>query len=569
MQKKMLYALVVVIVAVIVVAAAAAVILTTPPKKLTIDLWYNSDGHYGDTEPAVAQVIKSSLEATGKLTVNLQSEPWATYTDDFGNCRLPFFLLGWYPDYFDSDDYVSPFLTTSGAQSEGSCYNNTQMNTWISQEAASSVDATRNTLFGSIQDQLAADVPYVPLWQGSASIAYKNTSATRIGGLYLHPVSFKWFVVNKTGTAATNSLTVGTTDRVVSFDPAREYDYFSGEIVNQVFDTLLVYDTQTSTLLPGLATEVPTQANGGISSDGLTYTFHLRHGVTFHDGSAFNATVMKWSLERAIDLDLAGSPAFLLYDVGNLSRSPDSRIVVTPGDDYNITFKLQHPVGFFNSLMAFTISAPVSMMAYNNTGRQTDAVGKVIGTGPYKMTGYTPNQQIILTANPNYYNPSLYAVSRGIPKIPVLNQVTFTLYSSATNLKNDISTGAIDVAYRTLNPTDLDSLRTQASSLGLRVDIGSSPQIRYLVMNVGMAPFNDVRLRQAIAYAVDRSAIASTVFLNQVTPIYSMIPPSFPYSAPVFQTTYGSSPNVSQANSLLSQMGYTIFQANAIARIRS
>ncbi len=562
MQKKMLYALVVVIVAVIVVAAAAAVILTAPPRKLTIDLWYNSDGHYGDTEPAVAQVIKSSLEATGKLSVNLQSEPWATYTDDFGNCRLPFFLLGWYPDYFDSDDYISPFLTTSGASSEGSCYNNTQMNTWIAQEAATSVDATRASLFGNIQNQLATDVPYLPLWQGAASIAYKNT----VGGLYLHPVSFKWFVANKTGST---SLTVGTTDRVVSFDPAREYDYFSGEIVNQVFDTLLVYDTQNSTLLPGLATQVPTQANGGVSPDGLTYTYHLRHGVTFQDGSAFNATVMKWSLQRAIKLDLAGSPAFLLYDVGNLSKNPNSRIIVTPGDDYNITFKLQHPVGFFNSLMAFTISAPVSMMAYNNTGKQADQVGKVIGTGPYKLTSYTPNQQIILTANPNYYNPGLYAVSRGIPKIPVLNQVTFTLYSSATTLKNDISTGAIDVAYRTLNPTDLDSLRTQASSLGLKVDIGSSPQIRYLVMNVNMAPFNDARLRQAIAYAVDRSAIASTVFLNQVTPIYSMIPPSFPYSQPVFQSTYGSSPNVSQANSLLSQMGYTVFHANEIARIRS
>jgi len=155
------------------------------------------------------------------------------------------------------------------------------------------------------------------------------------------------------------------------------------------------------------------------------------------------------------------------------------------------------------------------------------------------LTGYTPNNQIILTANPNYYNPGLYA-SKGIPKIPVLNKVTLTLYSSATNLKNDISTGAIDVAYRTLNPNDLTSLQGQATTLGLKVDIGSSPQIRYLVINVKTPPFNDVRLRQAIAYAVNRTAIASTVFSNLVTPIYSMVPPSMPYSQPVFQTSYGS-----------------------------
>ena len=561
MQKKALYALIAIVVVVIVVAAAALVILTAPPAKLTIDLWYNSDGHYGDTEPAVAEVIQSSLQATGKLTVNLKSEPWATYTDDFGNGRLPFFLLGWYPDYFDSDDYVSPFLSTSGGQSLGSNYSSAQMDTWLAQEAAAASDTTRAGLFQSIQNQLARDVPYIPLWQGNAHVVYK----TSVSGVYLHPVTFKWFVVNKTGA---NALTVGTTDRVVSFDPAKEYDYFSGEIVNQVFDTLLVYDTQTSTLMPGLATKVPSLTNGGISADGLNYTFQLRQGVKFSDGSDFNATVMKWSIERAISLDLSGSPAFLLYDVGNLSKNPDPRITIPSGDDYNITFHLQHPVGFFNSLMAFTIAAPVSMMAYNNTGQQADQVGRVVGTGPYVLTGYTPNQQVILTANPNYYNPGLYA-SKGIPKIPVLNKVTITLYSSATNLKNDISTGAIDVAYRTLNPNDLTSLQAQATSLNLKVDIGASPQIRYLVINVKTPPFSDVRLRQAIAYAIDRTLITSTVFSNLTTPIYSMVPPSMPYSQPVFQTSYGSSPNLDQANALLGQMGYTIFRANAIARIRS
>lgn len=556
MQKKMLYGLVAVVVVAIVVVAAAAVILTAPPKKLAITLWYNSDGHYGDTEPAVAQVIKSSLEATGKLTVNLKSEPWATYTDDFGSGRLPFFLLGWYPDYFDSDDYVSPFLSTSGAQSLGSNYNDTQMNSWLSQEAAAADAATRTSVFQQIQGKLATDVPYIPLWQGNAHIVYK----TSVSNVYLHPVVFKWFVMNKTGST---SLTAGTTDRVVSFDPAKAYDYFSGEIINQVFDTLLVYDTVNATLMPGLATNIPTPGNG-ISADGLNYTFHLRQGVTFHDGTAFNSTVMAWSIKRAIKLDLSGSAAFLLYDVGALGKTP----VITTPDAYNITFHLAHKVGFFNSLMAYSIAAPVSMTAYNNTGQQSDAINKVVGTGPYKLTGYTPNQQIILTANPKYYNPGLYA-SKGIPKIPVLNTVTITLYSTATNLKNDISTGAIDVAYRTLNPTDLTDLQSRASSLGLKVNIGTGPQIRYLVINVQTPPFNDVRLRQAIAYAVDRAAIASTVFSNLVQPIYSMVPPSMPFSSPVFQSQYGSVPNLSQANSLLSQMGYTIFQANAIARDRS
>src|SRR2546422_11486812 len=89
----MLYALVAVIVVVLIVAAVAVVVLTAPPRKLTIQLWYNSDGHYGDTEPAVAQVLKSSLETTGKLSGELKAEPWGTTISDVGQRSLRLYLL--------------------------------------------------------------------------------------------------------------------------------------------------------------------------------------------------------------------------------------------------------------------------------------------------------------------------------------------------------------------------------------------------------------------------------------------------------------------------------------------
>src|SRR5439155_654807 len=91
-----------------------------------------------------------------------------------------------------------------------------------------------------------------------------------------------------------------TSIRTTMCHHACAYDYFSIEIINQVFDTLLVYAPNDTTLLPGLATQVPSLANGGISSDGMNYTYHLRQGVKFTDGTPFNATVMKWSIERVI-----------------------------------------------------------------------------------------------------------------------------------------------------------------------------------------------------------------------------------------------------------------------------
>src|SRR6266516_6407942 len=117
--------------------------------------------------------------------------------------------------------------------------------------------------------------------------------------------------------------------------------------------------------MPGLATEIPTVANGGVSADGLTYTYHLKPGVLFHDGSALTAQVVANSLNRAIRLDLPGSAAFLLYDVGALGRvggannNNSAPGVIEVVDPVTIRFHLPRAVSFFNDLMAFSVAAPV------------------------------------------------------------------------------------------------------------------------------------------------------------------------------------------------------------------
>jgi len=436
---------------------------------LSINLWFNSDGHYGDTEPTVALQIKSSLEKTGLIKVNLYSEPWATYKTHVSAGTLPFYLLGWYPDYFDSDDYVSPFLQTAGAKIEGSYYSNATMDQWITQEESTVNETLRTSLFAQIQNQLAKDVPYIPLWQNGADIEYKSG----ISGVYLHPVTFKYFTMSW----STSQLNVGTTDKVVCLDPACAYDYFSIEIINQVFDTLLVYAPNDTTLLPGLATQVPSLANGGISPDGMNYTYHLRQGVKFTDGTPFNATVMKWSIERVIALgdpaspnynaaQYGGSAAFLLFQVGGLGNNTNwltqtnDRIIVI--DPYTIRFHLNQPISFFNELMAFSVSAPVSPAAYSKTQPQADTpISKIVGTGPYMVTTYTPSTgPIVLQNNPNYYNTGIYS-NYGISSIPAIPKIVITLFSTATGMKNALLNGQIDMAYRTLNPQDITSLQTK------------------------------------------------------------------------------------------------------------
>ncbi len=540
----------VVILVIALIAVSAYALIPKASAKLPVELWYNNSNHYGSTEVAVALALQNSIASCGKVQVTLKSDIWTAYKTRWVNQQMPLFLLGWYPDYFDTDDYISPFLAISGAKSEGSFYNNSQVDQWIRDEASTSDPTIRADRFAKVQAALAEDVPYIPLFTGAAQVAYVNG----VQNVELHPVSYKWFIVNKPGATVLNA---STSDHIISLDPASAYDFMSIEVINQVFDTLLVYDAKTTALLPGLATEVPTVANGGVSADGKNYTFHLRQGVTFSDGTAFNSTVVKRSIDRTMRLDLAGSAAFLLYDVGALradhAKGNSAPGVITTPDPYNITFHLFSPVSFFNQLMAFSVSAPVPW-TYSQIGEQPSTVGNVIGTGPYVLSTHTVDQLVVLNRNPTYYKPDLYAVD-GISRVPQMDRVVINIKSTDAALKQDIETKAVDVAFRTISPVDLADLQGRQTSLGITVKLGSSPQIRFLVFNVNLIP--DKRVRQAIAYSIDRSAINSLVFLGQVSPLYSMIPAELPYASPVFQSRYGDA-QCASANALLSQVGYTI-----------
>jgi ABC-type transport system substrate-binding protein len=560
-NRRMLYAIVAVIVVAIVVVSGVAVYFLTLPHKYSVQLWYNNDGHYGDTEANLATVLKNSIESCGKVTVVLNSDPWAVYGPKRRNGDLSIMLMGWYPDYFDTDDYISPFLVTGNNRWAGSFYGNATVDKWIADEQTTVNSAIRLDRFTKIQDKLAADVPYIPLFTGFSEAAYVNT----LKNVSLHPISFKWFIIGKPGST---TLTASTSDHIEkSLDPAQAYDYFAIELVNNIFDTLLVYEPDRAVPMPGLAQQVPTIANGLVSPDGKNYTYNLKSGLVFSDNTALNASVVKRSIDRTIRIDDPDGPAFLLYDTGKLGRSAANGNNTAPGvitvaaNNSALTFHLSAPVPFFNDLMAFSVSAPVPWK-YKQDGLQPSTPGSVIGSGPYNLTGHTPNQQFILSRNTRYHSPGLYA-SFGIPTIPVEDTVTINVRSSSTILKNDLTVNPklADVVYRTLNVDDTKSLQGQTTALGIKVDIAKSPFIRYMVINVGDKPaaITDVRVRQAIAYSVDRQAIARDVFGGNVQPLYSLVPSGFPFSVvyakPTFQTAYGDN-NCAAANALWSKLGY-------------
>ena len=140
---------------------------------------------------------------------------------------------------------------------------------------------------------------------------------------------------------------------------------------------------------------------------------------------------------------------------------------------------------------------------------------EVIGSGPYMISSYSKNQLAQFQANPNYTGPNAAQTST----------VTMKYYTESDNLKLDLQNGDIDVAYRTLSPTDIDDLKSDSN---VKVLTGSGGELRYLVFNLKTMPGDNdeqkLAIRQAMAYSVDRQELATDVYKGTYQPAYSMVP---------------------------------------------
>ena len=188
-------------------------------------------------------------------------------------------------------------------------------------------------------------------------------------------------------------------------DPAHAYDTASGAVIMNAYETLVWYERErTDKLKPMLATEVPTQANGGISPDGLTYTFNIRQGVKFHDGSTLTADDVVFSIKRLVVMNLADGPAWMYTEI--LNESGIQKI-----DQYTVQFTLTESAPRFLSIMAYNAAAILSQnwVASRGCGVPIEGVPcenierDVMGTGPYKFVKWVPDQYVLMEYHPDYW----------------------------------------------------------------------------------------------------------------------------------------------------------------------
>ncbi len=328
-------------------------------------------------------------------------------------------------------------------------------------------------------------------------------------------------------TSAEKVLVIGTTDSAATLDPADCYDYFASNILFNVAEGLVDVAPGTADIVPKLA------ESWTASDDGLSYTFTIRQGVKFTDGTTMDANAVKFSLDRAKNITVdgqRGQPSFLL--------DPIKEIVVT--GDYEVRIDLNYPCSPFVSMLGYTVGDIISPTAYSTTAWMPNAV---VGTGPYKLTEFTEGSQMTLEKNPDYW---------GDP--PFADRVVIKFFTESSAMKMAVENGEIDVAYRTFVPAEEDAL---LANTNLTAERGTSPGIRFIVLNVTKAPFTNAHVRKAVAYAVDRAAISEQAFQGTVSPLYSMIPDGMWSYKPSFKEAYGEAPDIAKAKAELAQAGYT------------
>jgi peptide/nickel transport system substrate-binding protein len=319
-------------------------------------------------------------------------------------------------------------------------------------------------------------------------------------------------------------IVIGTTDKITDMDPGEAYDFHTWEIFQNISSGLLNYKPGTTELILGLAEEWPE-----VSADGKEWTFKLREGLKFSDGTPFDADVVKYSIDRVIRTK--GDPSWLV----------DEFVAgVEVVDEYTVKFILKDSFAYFPSLVASVPYHPVNPNYYPADKVVTDPE-VLTAIGPYMVENFVRDVEMVLVKNPDYYGD------------PAKNEKVIVKYfKDATTMRLAVEKGEIDIAWKTLNPTDIADLKENKE---LKVVEAAGAYIRYLCFTCSQDPFVEKTLRQAVACALDRNAIVEKIFLGTIDPLYSMVPMGMWSHKDSFEDEWGEY-NVDKAKELLAGLGY-------------
>ena len=290
-------------------------------------------------------------------------------------------------------------------------------------------------------------------------------------------------------------VVIARTQESLGMDNINVFDNESIWIFQQMFESLYTVSADGKSVKPWLATGYD------LSDDKLTYTFHLREGVKFHNGQPMTSADVKFSIDKARD----PKTGWGFIDVAIKSvEAPDPNTVV-------ITTKypwapLVADIALFNNAILPKDYAGMS---------QKDFYANPIGTGPFKWDHWTHGKEIKLVKNPDYWQKGK----------PYLDSVTWTTVPTDATRELQLKGGQAQID----EFPPFSTIDTLKQTPGITMNLFPSTRTDYLPMNFKVKPFDDVHVRRAISYAIDRQAMIDSVLFGYAEPANSFMPPQVPY----------------------------------------
>lgn len=310
------------------------------------------------------------------------------------------------------------------------------------------------------------------------------------------------------------SIVVGIQQDVDSLDPHKATAAGTKEILFNIFEGLVKPD-ENGDLMNALASDYT------ISEDGLVYTFTLREGVKFHNGNTVTAQDVKYSLDRASGL-LDGTPLISSLSVLTSVDILDEKTV-------------QVTVGSANTELIYSFVAAIIP-----AGSGEEESGTPIGTGPFSFVSYKPQEGVVIAKNADYWQEGL----------PYLDEVNFKIVNSPDTALLELKGGSIQI-YPYLTDSQANELKDSFQILSAPSDV-----VQALFLNNAVEPLNDVRVRQAICYALDLDMVNEFVAGGGATLVSSAMLPTLQTYYVDLTDTYGSGANIQKAQELMADAGF-------------
>ena len=318
----------------------------------------------------------------------------------------------------------------------------------------------------------------------------------------------------------------------------------------QLFEPLTFYDFEKGELQPLVA------ESWSVNDTSDEWTFKIRQGITFHDGTTVNAKSFKYGWERLCNPNSADTPSALSYHLAMIegyddavNGTADSLAGVTCPDDYTLQVKLSIPYADFGYVCSAPVLSPIPECAKDNYS--TYALAPV-GNGPFKMKDtWVDGQYIEIERYDGYWGDK-----------PLIDSARFSIYRDSMTAFKELQAGSLDCSIVPANQTkttiqDYGEAENNGYTAqpGKQFFSGTMYYTQYLVFNVGASPISDIRVRQALSLSVNRQAICDNIYEGSATPAGDIMPEAIEGSD---QTMWEyASYDIDKAKALLDEAGYT------------